>query len=82
MQVLTNAMIAFGCPVVSNRTEDWGCETKFFLEGAWGLLPLLQRNDGGEGWGEEAVFFGKPLSLTLSPFVPHGGRESAPGKSI
>jgi hypothetical protein len=43
-----------------------------------GLLPLLQRNDGGEGRGEEA----KPLSLTLSPFVPRGERESASGKSI
>ncbi len=51
------------------------CETKFFLEGAWGLLPLRQRNDGGEGRGEEAVFIEKPLSLTLSPFVPRGERE-------
>ncbi len=69
-------------------TQPWtparvqaGRETKFFVEGERGLLPLLQRNDGGEGWGEEAVFIGKPLSFTLSPFVPHGERESTLGKS-
>jgi hypothetical protein len=27
-----------------------------------------------KGWGEEAVFIAKPLSLTLSAFVPHGER--------
>jgi len=26
------------------------------------------------GWGEEAVLMSLPLSLTLSPFVPHGER--------
>src|SRR5260370_42893 len=46
-----------------------------------GLLPLLQRNDGGEGRGRGACLFGLPLSLTL-PFVPRGDRESVPGKNI
>ncbi len=57
------------------RDRSGGGKTKFFIESEWGLLPLLQRNDGGEGWGEEAALIGKPLSLTLSPFVPHGERE-------
>jgi hypothetical protein len=39
------------------------CETKFFVERGRGLLPLLQRNDGGEGWGEEAVFIGEGADL-------------------
>ncbi len=34
------------------RTASGGCETKLFIESERGLLPLLQRNDGGEGWGE------------------------------
>ncbi len=57
-------------------------ETTIFVGSEWGVLPLLQRKDGGEGWGEEAVLFGRPLSLTLSPFVPHGERESTAGKNI
>ena len=45
------------------------------------LLPLLLRHEGGEGWGEEAVLMSFPLSLTLSPFVPHGERvPRAPGR--
>ena len=55
-----------------------GRRTKFLAERQRGLLPLLQRNEGGEGWGEEAVFIGLPLSLTLSPFVPHGGEGIFP----
>ena len=42
-----------------------GRETEFFVEGERGLLPLLRRNDGGEGRGKEAFFIGKPLSFTL-----------------
>ncbi len=55
-----------------------GRETKLFVEDERGLLPLRQRNDEGEGWGEEAISIGKPLSS----FVPHGERESTSGKSI
>ncbi len=67
---------------VNTTVNSPGCETESFGECEWGLLPLLQRNDGGEGWGEEAGFIGKPLSLTLSPFVPHGERESVSRKSV
>jgi hypothetical protein len=41
---------------ISATGTPGGRETEFFVEGEWGLLPLFQRNDGGEGWGEEAVF--------------------------
>jgi hypothetical protein len=33
------------------------------------LLPLLQRNDGGEGWGEEAVFMSAKMSVKSRPSV-------------
>ncbi len=56
-------------------TDRRGRETEFFVKSEWDLLPLLQRNDGGEGWGEESVIIGKPLSLSLppSPFLTGRG---------
>ena len=44
---------------------------------------LSSVRNGGEGWGEEALRSGEtagkgkaPRSPTLSPFVPHGARET------
>ena len=49
--------------------------------GASGSLASVR--NGGEGWGEEALrncdtvrMDGAPLSPALSPFVPHGARET------
>ena len=66
----------------SNHNAKKSRGTKFFVERDRDMLPLLQRNEGGEGWGKEAVFTGLPLSLALSPFVPHGERVFAPRKSM
>ncbi len=50
---------------------------------AHGACSLSSRGTMEEkGWGEEAVFIGKPLSLSFSPLVPHGAKESMLGKSI
>jgi hypothetical protein len=38
-------------------------------------LPLLRRNEGGEGWGEEALLK-IPLSPALSPLLRRGERET------
>ena len=47
-------------------------------------VSLSSVRNGGEGWGEEALrhgdtvgMGGAPLSPALSPFVPHGERETA-----
>ncbi|GDY22431.1 hypothetical protein LBMAG56_37780 [Verrucomicrobiota bacterium] len=44
---------------------------------------LASVRNGGEGWGEESLRMGDtvrlggaPLSPALSPFVPHGARET------
>ena len=53
----------------------------------WGqtrpTFSLASVRNGGEGWGEEALrkddtvgLGGAPLSPALSPFVPHGARET------
>jgi hypothetical protein len=47
-----------------------------------GLAPSPPEERWRRGWGEEADFIGLPLSLTLSPFVPHGERESVHCTSI
>ena len=46
-------------------------------------VSLSSVRNGGEGWGEEALrnddpvgMGGAPLSPALSPFVPHGARET------
>ena len=46
-------------------------------------VSLSSVRNGGEGWGEEALrkddsvrVGGAPLSPALSPFVPHGARET------
>ena len=56
-------------------------EVRAVRTGASGSLSSVR--NGGEGWGEEALrngdmvrMGGAPLSPTLSPFVPHGERET------
>ena len=59
------------------------CESSADRSGS--SVSLSSVRNGGEGWGEEALcnddpvgMGGAPLSPALSPFVPHGERESDP----
>ena len=67
---------------VLRRHAVMGRTTEFFAESRRQLLPLLLRHEGGGGLGRggrpDASFACFPLSLTLSPFVPHGERELVP----
>ena len=58
-------------------------EVRAVRTGISGSLSSVR--NGGEGWGEEALrqgdrvrMGGAPLSPALSPFVPHGARETDP----
>src|SRR2546430_10907651 len=60
---------------------NWGRGTRFFVGSRQQFTPSPPEARRRKGWGEEAVPMSFPLSLTLSPFVPHGERGLA-GRAV